>query len=82
VEAVAGVGDERASVSGGAVLRLEAEAREVAAVRHQSGEGGSRRRRERTRPTATRFPFKGGRQGGSEGGFRGARPTRGENGGE
>jgi hypothetical protein len=82
VEAVADVGDERASVSGRAVLQLEAEAREVVAVRRQSGEGGSRRRRERTRPTATRFPFKGGRQGGSGGGFGGAHPTRGGNGGE
>jgi hypothetical protein len=36
-EAVAGVGEERAPVSGRAVLWLEAEAREVTAVRRQSG---------------------------------------------
>jgi hypothetical protein len=36
-EAVAGVGEERAPMSGGAVLWLEAEAREVAAVRRRSG---------------------------------------------
>jgi hypothetical protein len=38
-EAVTGGGAERAPVSGGAVLWLEAEAREVVAVRHRSGEG-------------------------------------------
>jgi hypothetical protein len=38
-EAVASVGEERAPVSGGAVLRLEVEAREVAVARRQSGEG-------------------------------------------
>jgi hypothetical protein len=38
-EAAAGSGDERAPVSGGAALWLVAEAREVAAVQHRSGEG-------------------------------------------
>jgi hypothetical protein len=38
---VAGVREERAPVSGGAVLRLEVEAREVAAARRRSGEGKS-----------------------------------------
>jgi hypothetical protein len=40
-EAVAGVGEERAPVSDGAVLWLKTEAREVAAVWRQSGEGKS-----------------------------------------
>jgi hypothetical protein len=39
VEVVAGVGEVRAPVSGGAVLQLEVEVREVAAARHQSREG-------------------------------------------
>jgi hypothetical protein len=47
-------------VSGGAVLRLEAEAREVAAVQCWSGEGESWRGGEQTRPAVVRFPFKGG----------------------
>jgi hypothetical protein len=42
-EAVVGVGEEGAPESGGAVLWLEVEAREVAAVRRQSGEGKSQR---------------------------------------
>jgi hypothetical protein len=42
-EAVAVVGEERAPVSGGVVLWLEVEAREVAAARCQSGEGKMRR---------------------------------------
>jgi hypothetical protein len=57
---VPSVKDERAPVSGGAVLRLEAEVREVAAVQCWSGEGESRRGGERTRPAVVRFPFKGG----------------------
>jgi hypothetical protein len=40
-EAVANVGDERALVNDGMVLRLKAEVREVAAVRRQRGEGES-----------------------------------------
>jgi hypothetical protein len=56
-EAVAGVGEERAPVSGGAVLRLEAEAREVAAARCESGEGEPWLGGERTRPATTRVPF-------------------------
>jgi hypothetical protein len=40
---VVGVGEERALVSSRAVMWLEAEAREVAAARRQSGEGKMRR---------------------------------------
>jgi hypothetical protein len=42
-EAVVGVGEEGAPVSGGVVLWLKVEAREVAAVRRQSREGKSQR---------------------------------------
>jgi hypothetical protein len=67
---VPSVKDERAPVSGGAVLRLEAEVREVAAVQCWSGEGESRRGGERTRPAVVRFPFKGGAGGvAAEGGL-------------
>jgi hypothetical protein len=55
-EAVAGVGEERALLSGGAVLWLEAEAREVAAVRRQSG----MKTRSFGRRRWQRHPFKGG----------------------
>jgi hypothetical protein len=51
-ESVAGVREERAPVSSGVVLQLEAEAREVAAARRWSGEGKSRRGGERARPVA------------------------------
>jgi hypothetical protein len=81
---VAGVGDERAPVSGKVVLWLKAEVREVAAARCQSGEGESWRGGERTRLAAMRFPFKGGGGGvAMEGGWSGgARPSRGGSGGE
>jgi hypothetical protein len=82
-EAVAGVGEERAPVSGGAVLRLEAEAGEVAAVRRRTGEGKSRRGGERARPAVMGSCFRGGGGGvAAEGVFRGARPTRGGSGEE
>jgi hypothetical protein len=57
-EAVAGVGEERAPVSGGAVLRLEAEARVVAAARRRTGEGKSRRGGERARSAVMGSGFK------------------------
>jgi hypothetical protein len=56
-EVVAGVRDERAPVSGGAVLRLKAEAREVAATRCESGEGEPWLGGERTWPATARVPF-------------------------
>jgi hypothetical protein len=58
-KAVADVRDERALVSGGAVLRLEVEAREVVAARRQSGEGESWPGGERTRPAAAEEGFEG-----------------------
>jgi hypothetical protein len=81
---VARVGEERAPVSGGTILRLEAKAREVAVARRQSGEGESWRGGERTWPAAAGFPFKGGLAGWQRrgGGFRGAQPTHGGSGGE
>jgi hypothetical protein len=63
---VAGVREERAPVSGGAVLRLEVEAREVAAARRRSGEGkivGGGEKFGRRR----RLCFKGKRRGGGGG---------------
>jgi hypothetical protein len=69
-EAVAGVGDERAPVSGGAVMRLEEEAREVATMRRQNEEGESWRGGEQTRPVAAGFAFKWGADGvAAEGGL-------------
>jgi hypothetical protein len=67
-----GVGDERARVSGGAVLQLKAEAREVAAVQRRSREGESRRGGEQTWPAAVGFPFKGGPVGWQQRGVRGS----------
>jgi hypothetical protein len=51
-KAVAGVEGVAAPVSGGVGLRLEAEAREVAAARRRTREGKSRREEERARPAA------------------------------
>jgi hypothetical protein len=69
-EAMAGVGDERAPVSGGAVMHLEEEAREVAMVRRQNDEGESWHRGEETRPAVAGFPFKWGADGvAAEGGL-------------
>jgi hypothetical protein len=59
-EAVAGVGEERALMSNGEVLWLEAEAREVATTRHRSGtktRSGGGRNFDRRR--WQRHPFKG-----------------------
>jgi hypothetical protein len=66
-EAVADVGEERAPVSGGVVLWLEVEVREVAAARCQSGEGKMRRGGENLAGDGV-FVLKGS---GGEGGWRG-----------
>jgi hypothetical protein len=81
-EVVADVGEERAPVSGGAVLRLEAEAREVAAARRRTGEGKSWCGGERARSAVMGSCFKRGGQGCSGGGFEGVRPTHGGSGEE
>jgi hypothetical protein len=73
---VAGVREERAPVSGGAVLRLEVEAREVAAARRRSGEGkivGGGEKFGRRR----RLHFKGKRLGGGRRGGRRVETERG-----
>jgi hypothetical protein len=65
---VVGVGEERAPVSCGAILWLEAEAREVVAARCRSGEGKSRCSGEKLGRRRRGSLFKRGRRGGSGGG--------------
>jgi hypothetical protein len=56
-EAVAGGGEERAPVSGGAVLWLAEEARELVAARRRSGEGEITAWGEEFRSAAVGCPF-------------------------